>query len=110
MNENPPLSQPTGEPGNTRDDDQPLADTAGGGQSPVPPAPPRIGSHWSRTGNWFDEATDEELEEYLDAHPEQVSDAEPEGKWEPDEYPEPDDYPDEMIDSYLDGWGGDEGD
>lgn len=115
MNESTPLSQPTGEPGNPRDDDQPLAETADGGQIPVPPAPLGTGSHRPQTDNWFDEATDQELEEYIEARIEEAAGLDDEFDYQPDDDWEPDDDPDEMTDWEddeidLDPFGGDEGD
>jgi hypothetical protein len=115
MNENPPHSQPNGEPGNPRDDDQPLADAAGGGQSPVPPVPPGTGPHRPHTANWFDEATDQELEEYIEARIEEAAGLDDECDYPPDDDWEPDDCPDEMADREddeidFDPFGGDEGD
>lgn len=114
MNENPPLSQPTGELGNPRDDDQPLAEATGGGHCPMPPAPPETGSHLPKTGNWFDEATDQELEEYIEAHIEGAAGLDAEFDYQPDDDWEPDDAPDEMNDceDEIDfaPFGGDEGD
>lgn len=115
MNENPLLSQPTGEPGNPRDDDQPLAEATGGGQSPLPPAPHGTDSPRPQTGNWFDEATDRELEEYIEARIEEAAGLDAEYDYQPDDDDwEPDD-PDGMTDSEddeidLDPFGGDEGD
>jgi hypothetical protein len=114
VNENPPLSQSTGEPGNPRDDDQPLADVAGGGLSPVPPTPPGTDPHRPHTANWFDEATDQELEEYIEARIEEAAglddeyDYQPDDDWEPDDFEEMTDWEDDEID--FDPFGGDEGD
>jgi hypothetical protein len=115
MNENPFLSHPTSEPGNPWDDDQPLTEAAGGGQSPVPPAPPGTGSHLPQTDNRFDEATDQELEEYIEARIEEAAGLDDEFDYQPDDDWEPDYGPDEMTDWEgeeidFDPFGGDEGD
>jgi hypothetical protein len=115
MNENPPLSQPIDGPGNPRDDDKPLAEAAGSGQRPVPPTPPGTGSHRPPAGNCFDEATDQELEEYIEARIEEAAELDDEFDYPPDDDWEPDYEPDEMTDWEdeeidLDPFGDDKGD
>jgi hypothetical protein len=108
MNQSSPRSQTTGEPGNPRDDNQPLAEAAGGGQSPVPPTPLGTGSHRPPAGNWFDEATDRELEEYIEARIEEAAGLDAEFDYQQDNDPDEMNDCEDEID--FDPFGGDEGD